>query len=439
MLNVSDYVLIGSGPAAIATLHGLPERARITIVTGAKASRAPLSFNVHAKIRSSAKALKEEPGLAHQMAFLHRSKGGLADTAAIGGLANYWGQQFLRYRESDPWPSHIFLTYAAYSQACADIEALFSFNSNIGYAPVDANIADYECSTPRLLDGIAGQSPIGSLAMRRAFEHQARHRSLDVVDENATKWHRSGELMSVHLSNGTSLKTRSVLLCAGAVSTLRLVMASDPDIQAFSLKDHAPEMLYVAGLNKQLHPLRQSRSDHFNALTIEHILNNKTHLFASCYRLSRASLGLLLATFNLPSIFNSTHLPKFVDAITPVQVWSDQTKMQYFVKRNSQMAECVPFQAEQHDAKLDLFKAWLSSFSTVLQQSETPAGHGFHYHGGEVQTNTTMEPLNDYLNDRYGNKVIGNDAAILTNIGCRPHTLTAMAMALHRTRSMHIE
>jgi hypothetical protein len=64
----------------------------------------------------------------------------------------------------------------------------------------------------------------------------------------------------------------------------------------------------------------------------------------------------------------------------------------------------------------------------ILKMSRTQPGSGFHYHGLEVMgKNANYTPVANLLKERTGAGVTCVDASMLHKIGCRPHTLTAMA------------
>src|SRR5688500_17580173 len=103
MPNSNDLIVIGAGPTAIAALHGVPAGLRISVVTGAGMHD---GSPVHPKIRSVAYEQREAPGVTDFRPL--PGDRGLHDTATVGGLANYWGQQFIRYEHNDPWPRNVF-------------------------------------------------------------------------------------------------------------------------------------------------------------------------------------------------------------------------------------------------------------------------------------------------------------------------------------------
>src|ERR1035438_10333032 len=118
-----DIVIVGSGPAAVAAMHALDKSQRIAIVAGNAISTTQAS-RVHPKIQAVASARDEFVGVTEELARRHGRRRPLFSTAAIGGLANYWGQQFVRFSAGDPWPRHLFNDFAEYTSACQPIEGL---------------------------------------------------------------------------------------------------------------------------------------------------------------------------------------------------------------------------------------------------------------------------------------------------------------------------
>jgi hypothetical protein len=75
-----------------------------------------------------------------------------------------------------------------------------------------------------------------------------------------------------------------------------------------------------------------------------------------------------------------------------------------------------------------------SAGGRVLRKSRTQPGFGFHYHDLRFKSdNGKLESITDFLKDRTGDGGTCVDAAALPSIGCRPHTLTAMANARRLT------
>ena len=436
MFDIYDFIIIGAGPTSIATLHGLSKGLRIAALTGVARNEPLIAFKPHPKIASVAKAVGEKYGLRNPYTFNPSISSQLADTACVGGLANYWGQQLLRYRENDPWPREFFETYSVYSDACSEIESLFSFDPGETQINLNNFSAEYQWTTPRLVSGLAAVPSNGLTAMRLAFERLAFERDITVFPAIAKRLSKTLNGIQVELADGSTLRTKVVLMCAGVVSSLRITMNSNPDIVGVKLKDHAPNMLYVADLGGKLNQFKAKQSNHFNALTLERVHDNYTQLFASCYRLSKARIGLILASANLPMILNNIQMPRIFDVIRPLQVWTKSTTTQYSIERQATQARWTQNNSVDEDPDYYSFKTWLADIGPIVHQSGTFPGYGFHYHAGEVYVGKASHSLSNYLGDQFDGRVAVMDASRLTAIGTRPHTLTAMATALHCARSI---
>jgi hypothetical protein len=438
--KIYDVVLIGAGPAAVAVLSALPERLHVAAVTGSAARSADGNVKVP-KIRSVSYERLEAPGIARFLPFAAPAKTGLFDTAAIGGLANYWGQQFVRYAENDPWPRDVFADHASYRHACARIEALFTFSPSALREDAIVLSHGYIARTPNLIVGTADSPCCDLLAMRQLFLDLVTARNANFIPLAAVAWEKDGGVLRVHLADGATLITERLFLAAGVVGSLRLALASCPDIKAVALQDYTPYMLHAAGMLKAAEigkKIRLPRLDgvvHFNSLTVERIAQGRVRLFASIYRLSRAPLSLTLAALGLPPILRSVRPPALIDLLTPIQVWTEASRMHYRIGRHEKQAELIAEPDAERDAELKTFRRWLSLQGSILHLSTTRPGQGFHYHAGEVSVDGfSFMPVRPCLEERFSGLVTCLDASILREIGCRPHTLTAMAAAWRLTQ-----
>jgi len=426
MQQTYDLVLIGAGPAAVAALAALPKGMRVAVLTGERFSDE--RAKVHFKIRAESYERQEIPGTSRVLPFSASRGAKLFDTAVIGGLANYWGQQFVRYAKNDPWPRDIFTNYLEYETACARIEALFvtcptaSLELSCGYV----------ARTPTLVVGASAAPTCGLLAMRQTFLDLASMQNVEVIPAVALSWKRKFDCLRLHLSDGATLVAKRLLLAAGVVGSLRLGLASCADLKIGTLQDHAPYMLYAVGVGKEV---QVSAAEHFNTLTLERITQSRSQLFASVYQLSKAPLSLLIAALGCRPILRGMRPPRLVDVLTPIQIWTEVSRMKYRIEPDRNRAALIARSDPSQDRELTAFKRWLSRNGTVLNVSMTSPGEGFHYHAGEVSINGShFMPLASCLNERFAGLVTCVDASIFPEIGCRPHTLTAMAAAWQLTR-----
>lgn len=425
MASCFDAVLIGAGPAAIAALAFAPPDLRIGVVTGARPEPAK---PIHPKIAAVAFEHRERPGLAEPLGLGGRGAG-LFSTAAEGGLANYWGQQFVRYREGDPWPRDVFADYRDYVGACEAIEALFSISPAHFQAAAYVE-QDYWRQTPRLVVGSRDAPSAGLYAMRHAFRSLAAEKHAELVQERVLSMARERDAVLVKLGSGEMLRARSVLLAAGVVGSLRLIMSSCPDVTAYRFVDHAPYMLQTMGLGRIAPFARDDGLRHFNAATLEREGGGLTRLFASVYRMADAPISVLLAALGLPPMLRGVGVPALVDILSPVQVWTESSKARVAVEAGGRSVAEPRTPDLASDSIAMSFVSWLRAGGVKVRVTHTAPGLGFHYHAAEVSTGgAAFRPAQLVLDGQFGGQVTYIDAGALREIGCRPPTLTAMAAA----------
>nr|VFK63736.1 MAG: hypothetical protein BECKUNK1418G_GA0071005_103618 [Candidatus Kentron sp. UNK]VFK70933.1 MAG: hypothetical protein BECKUNK1418H_GA0071006_104319 [Candidatus Kentron sp. UNK] len=439
MQKIFDVVLIGAGPAAVAALAALPKGLSAAIVTGTGAAGGKKMSGIHAKIRATAWERREPPGIARPLPFKESSRGMLCDSAVIGGLANYWGQQFIHYQEDDTWSLDIFSSYEGYLQTCSKVETLFTCSGGQDNKHKVSPLTDtYVTHTPRLLTGTKAEPNAGLVAMRNCFTLLAETHGARLYSAAAVLLKSTGAHVCIHLADGTKLTARRVVLAAGVVGSLRLTMASCAEVQSVRLTDHAPYMFYLLDNHRIVKRVCDDTLEHFNSLSLERVEENRVRLFASFYRMSQAPIGLTLAALGLPPLFPRTCPPKIVDLITPIQVWTAISQMQYQVDRNAPWACLISRPELSGDEELQRFQDWLSTQGFILRRSQTLPGYGFHYHAGEISLDGAhFQNSPDFIRERFQDRVLCIDASILTEIGVRPLTLTAMASAYEAIERMH--
>jgi hypothetical protein len=428
-----DVVVIGAGPAAVAALSAAPVGARICVVTGIASTPFDRKVRVHPKIRAIAYERCELPGLSDFLPFNNGSGAGFFSTAAVGGLASYWGQQFVRYQEGDRWPAEIFDGYGDYEHTCSQLEAMFALTTDSEREWTDATMAEhYVAHTPRLLVGDDKQPRSGLDAMGRAFEKLSASRHAATTPLRAISWMTEGANVRVTLSNGESVRGSRLVIASGVLGTLRLVMNSCPELTAARFSDHNPYYLYALGLGRVLRVQGTKTNDHFNALTIERIESGRSRLFASVYLMSRAPLSLLLSTAGLLPSLRGWPAPSFVDLVKPLQVWTEASTARYQLDRDGHALVKIAAPPMDEDVVLGAFVKSLKARGVLLRIGRREPSGGFHFHGADVTVDgDTFTQLHHYIDARFEGRAICVDASVLREISCRPHTLTAMASA-HR-------
>ena len=435
-----DVLVVGAGPAAGAALIGLDQPGRLGVVTGASSAGGTSFSDIHAKIRTIAGERREAPGIIDPISIEGVSQRAFS-TAITGGLANYWGQQFVRYAKTEPWPRTVFHRYQDYQAACTRIEAEFRFEGTNGPGgPNDIRIGSYRARNPRLLVGTKHEPEAGFSAMRRMIERQLAKQQATTIDARVELLASIGGRWVAKLSDGSAVSATRILLAAGVLGTAALLMRSFPDISSVRLRDHAPMMLYTVGLDRLVNTKRPDTGGNGNVQTLQHNIDEAAALFATVYNLRYVPLNLILGTVFgrfMPAL-SGRCAPWPLDWITPVQVWTNSMTTTVEIDRARNTARVVKRPAIAQDPEFARFMDTLRDNGvTILKVSETPPLQGFHYFGLEVATeDEAYVPIEQYLAERTMRQMLCVDPAVLQGIGCRPHTETAMASAMQMASSI---
>ncbi len=439
-----DIVVVGAGPAAVAALDALraPNASsgspRIAVLTGAVPS-AERRHTLHPKIQAVSLAQAEAAGVAERIAASGAGARPIFSTAAVGGLANYWGQQFVRWSEYDPWPRDAFADFDAYERACARIERLFALDGGESVG-TGAFGDDFACVRPRLLAGSAGGESTGLTGMRLAFAVAAAAARARVIPSRARRIVRAGTRWALEVDEGTRVVASRILLAAGVIGDGQLLLRSFPDLGALQFSDHTPWLLFALGATRHF-PARLPGPRPFNALTVQRDTPAGCDLFASFYDMRGADLNLLLASTigRAHSWLRRCPSPPGAGLVTPVQVWTPHTYGSVEIAGGEGGATFASEPPPPGGPERELlgFVACLARLGCrVLHTKRTQPALGYHYHhlrlrarGGEGWSD-----VGTLLRDRTGGAVACVDASDIPHIGCRPHTLTVMARAGVRTR-----
>ncbi|MFZ0846633.1 MAG: hypothetical protein WAM62_12645, partial [Pseudolabrys sp.] len=262
-MNVFDCVVIGSGPAAIAALDALNSPLRIAVIDGAVP--APVrNSQLHAKILAVASSAGEIPGVAEILPPAQVNKP-LFSTAAVGGFANYWGQQFLPVHANDPWPRDLFANHAEFLAECAAIDALFRIEGGQRLENSAAKSSGFDFFGPRLLAGAAGSTVSALSAMKHVFRKIAEIKTARTITARAVSFRKADSGWTIRLDNGDEVSAAQIVLAAGVIGNAQILLRSYSDIGAARFSDHTPWMIYTLGLS--LPALLES--NHFNIATLE--------------------------------------------------------------------------------------------------------------------------------------------------------------------------
>jgi hypothetical protein len=428
-----DVLIIGAGPAATAALIGIEQTERLCIVTGSTPGTISRKL-VHTNIRTVADSRKEALGVVDPITISGWTHPALC-TAITGGLANYWGQQFIRYSSSEAWPHEHFDGYESYQASCSRIEAEFVFDeSNEPSNPNQTTLGAYKACSPRLLVGTKTNVKAGLLAMRQLIEQKLTDRRATTIEDRVDSLVSFGGHWEAKLSGGNTISARQIVLACGVLSTASLMMRSFLEIKSVRVRDHSPLILYTLGLNQLIKTTRQGSDPHYNVQTLQRETDEGVVLFASVYNMRYVKLDLILnMLIGKPvSAVTGLHAPWPANWLSVVQVWTKSTSTTVSIEKAGNSAHVINQPNFRTDSELSKFIATIRERGAlVLKASETPPLQGFHFHGlGISVDNQTYIPIKEYLDQCGCGGLVCIDASVLNRISCRPHTETVMATAM---------
>ena len=376
----------------------------------------------------------ELPGLAEGIKF--PSGTGFHATARVGGLAAYWGQQFQRYAERDCWEMPGCRRYADYTAMCEEIESYFRVVGGAELSRVDVGDGTLSVGMPRLLVGTPDQPDADLDAMRAALEGVLDRPDVECVDGRVNVCLPLPDGVELLLSDGRIVRARKVILAAGVVGSMGILLRSIPGIESAEFADHAPYMLYTFGSFGWLGKAPADFPAHFNDRTVALDGSSGRRVYASVYRMSRAPISLLLATFGLKPALRGKKLWPLADLARPIQVWTPKTVARYRIDPKSATAELLSAPDACDDAHLAYFRAQIRSMGVWSSVSSTPAGYGFHFHDLCLKgMNGHSKSAGDVANELFADRLCCVDASTMEQISCRPHTLTEMVHSVVKTRN----
>jgi hypothetical protein len=278
--------------------------------------------------------------------------------------------------------------------------------------------------------------------MRSAYWFLEKRVEATTFETRVASFEQAGNRWCVSLDDGAKIFAHRVLLAAGVIGTARLLLRTYPDLSRARFRDYSPWMLYVLNLGPLLEQRPAAARDHFNAVTIERVNNERCTLFASIYDMKRADLNLILSSTigRASSLFRGWQAPPGAAIVKPVQVWTPATEDVIEIDASTSTVSMMPRLNSGPRADLDLHSAveiLAGLGGRVLKTSQTTAGLGFHYHALDLKPkDKPFVSVVDLLRERTGDGIFCVDASILRAIGCRPHTLSAMASAHHIVEQM---
>ncbi|MDX1742980.1 MAG: hypothetical protein R3186_05225 [Ruegeria sp.] len=428
-MRVFDVALIGAGPAGYAALTALRGfSGSVAVITGATPD-----------------PLKGGPAKVVSVAFERQKPACLADripvsgdappmyaAAEVGGLANYWGKQLQVYGSDDPWGQGLFLkTWKAYRSACDAVQADLEVIGGTQQKSLDSS---FESSAPRLLVGTKDAPDSQLNAMALAIEKRLQEiTSVEVLSGRVQQIEAEQGILRLDLGGGTQVRARRVFLAAGVLGTATALARSIPKVSEIGFRDHAPYTINCFRLDRILGPTYSyANNGNFNALTVTLKNGGRCDLFASVYAVSQAPISLLTTNFGLGPHFRGRRIGRIFDFVQPIRLWTPKTQVQFRHWPKASQTEATPTLDNEPDPTLQQFLDWLIAHGVRTKLGQTAPGQGFHYH--RLTLGADQSSVDDVVESAFGGRLRVIDASCLQEIGCPPHTLTAMAQAYARVR-----
>lgn len=378
------------------------------------------------------------PELADEVSF--SPKLSMYASASVGGFANYWGQQVPLYDEDEPWHAPGMDQYGDYLKICRELESYFHIVG--GDKITELNNTSLVAQSPRMLIGTKDQKNINldslSAAIRGKFSDLE---GLKVINSRVRKFSFAQNLVELTLADGTSIHSRRMILASGVIGNSNILQRSIPMCRGTRLRDHSPYMIYTIGLSHQLGTSPSDFEDGFNSRTLSP--HNKTYppIFASVYKMSKASVSLITASLGLGVHMRGFRSSRLADFVHPVQLWTPNTlsRYQHTIKDNAatviQVSSII-----KTDPSLTTFQKDLKTCGVWFKTISSKPGQGFHYHDLRLLNHNGAETsVADVLQHQFSGRVICVDASTMKKIGCKPHTLTSMARAVAMVRKFAIQ
>lgn len=431
-----DIAIVGSGPAALASLLALKDKKlKICVITGEEKTNQCYSSSasiIHPKIASVNYEEDRNISLPYAIPILPDLKKNAIISSSIGGLANFWGQQLNRYEKSYIESQKLFKDYEDYILQCESIESNFiiSDSQNLDNSFPSKLVKNYNIAPARLLVGEMSQLSSSLQSIKNVFLRTAKNLNVKILDGRIEYLRNYLDYIELFQKDGLSVYAKKVFIAAGALGSGKIVSNSDNAIKSIDFCDHVPHMLYTIGLKRILNNIYFDKNQHFNAFTIEKSSSGNVVFYASIYDLKFAPISLIASTLGFPPMFKGLSVPKLFTAINPIQMWTESTIGTYRIMKDFNLVSVLNYPNYLEDNELQLFQKFLRSNGLIYFVRKEKISEGFHYHGVKLNFSSGYsEYLDDYLARSFHDKVVCVDGSIIRKVGCRPHTLTLMAIA----------
>ena len=434
-----DVVIVGSGPSAIGALLGLNRdnstAKRVAVVTGTanhSSGQETWSAGIHSKVRNELFESSSWHSICNLIPLTEQKrKLALFETACVGGLATFWGQQLVRHSPADFQPAAVADSYEKYRNACDLIEHHVGFKErDAGQHAFVVDGCEAIVKSPRLLEPLD--------AMREAFHRASRDSK--IIDQRVVRLFRASDgRITVVCEDGQSLTADQTILAAGVLGTARILSSSVPSVKGCRFSDHTPYFFHTLARKNPLIRRFGGLTRNMNFLNLEVTRSGSVQIFGSVYCATRMAANLALGELGVSPLRIlagrqlTVPLPYY-----PIQIWTKDSIVEVELERVGQetRARTLPRRA---DTQLDLARQMIGTCGFKIfhaNMTHTPAGFGFHHHNLRIsEDGLTYEPAGDFVHRHFGATLTIVDGSVLREVTPRPHTETLMANALCSARA----
>ncbi len=409
--KIYDYIIIGAGPSAYASLHALRhEKVKLGIITGYDKTKIGKNNHNYILDRFKSKYSIRE--------FFHINNYKLFSPGIIGGLSNFWGGGFFCTRFENLYNfKKIFKSENTYKS----IIKKFDINLNVNFirAKKKLFIKNYKKINGYYLED-------KKIFKKRINNIINSKRSFNIYNSLAENIKKNKKYFDINLNNLHKIRCKKIILAAGVLGNISILKKSFA-VKSFSFYDDVPWLVYLLNFNKNF--LEKYRLT--NLINIAKSIN----LFTSFYNLKFVRLNELLYFFikKKINILNFNFNFPFSNIFTFGQIWTKNTKVKIFVKNSN----CTYNNLNKTDKQLTNFIESLrqKKIFKIYAKRQSP-GYGFHYHNLNIIYKNKNFRIDKFLKYKFGKNLICNDASIILKTSPISVTSTIMAIAYQLTKKL---
>ena len=409
--KIYDYIIIGAGPSAYASLYALRhEKIKLGVITGYDKTKISKNNHNHIIDRYKSKySIKE---------FFHINNYKLFSPGIIGGLSNFWGGGFFCTKFENLYDfKKIFKNENTYKS----IIKKFDINLNVDFIQAKKKIfiKNYKKINGFYLEDkkIFKKKIVNVINSKKSFK---------IYNSLVENIKRNKTYFDINLQNLRKIRCKKIILTAGVLGNISILKKSFA-VKSFSFYDDTPWLVYLLNFNKNF--LEKYRLTNF--INIAKSIN----LFTSFYNFKFVRLNELLYFFikKKINILNFNFNFPFSNIFTFGQIWTKNTRVKIFVKD----LNCTYDNLNKTDIKLSNFIQSLrqKKIFKIYAKRQSP-GYGFHYHNLNIIYKNKNFRIHEFLKLKFGKNLICNDASIILKTSPISVTSTIMAIAYQLTKKL---